>query len=125
MAPRRSATPAACAGAGTGSRSMASITRSVKSGLGSAAAWLVMASRSRAIRVSAATSSTPQALGTVELARTERARRGHRSDASTARRSRARPRCRWVFTVPSGRSVTAAISASERSAKNRSATTSR
>ena len=42
----------------SGSASMASITRSMKSGLGSAAAWLVMASRSRAIRVSAATSST-------------------------------------------------------------------
>jgi hypothetical protein len=50
---------------------------------------------------------------------------GHRSASSSARRRRARPRWRCVFTVPSGRSVASAISASERSAKKRRATTSR
>ena len=49
----------------------------------------------------------------------------HRSFSSSARFRRANPRCRWVLTVPSGRSVASAISASDRSAKNRSATTSR
>ncbi len=40
-------------------------------------------------------------------------------------RSRSRPRRRWVLTVDSGRSVWRAISSSDRSPKNRRATTSR
>ena len=52
---------------------------------------------------------------------TRSAGRGHGSASSSARRRRARPRWRCVFTVPSGRSVASAISASERSAKKRRA----
>ena len=53
-------------------------------------------------------------------------RAGHASDRpSTVARRRNRPRCRWVLTVPSGRSVWRAISSSESSPKNRRVTTSR
>ena len=74
-----------------------------------------------ATRSSGARPSTPAA----RRGRTRRAVAGHRSVSSSTRRRRARPRWRCVFTVPRGRSVASAISASERSAKKRSATTSR
>ena len=55
------------------------------------------------------------AVEVVQLAGLERAAHGRPAGSSSAARSRSRPRNRWVFTVPMGRWVSAAISASESS----------
>ena len=99
-------------GAGTGSAATAPMTRSVKSDDGRHAAPRggrprgrePGAPRQRARR--AGGPATPSSSSGPKRPRPAvRPVGGHRSASSSARRRRARPRCRWVFTVPRGRSV--------------------